>query len=278
MIDGIHFEIPTEAVHNSDILEFKYQGNKYRANYNGLIIDRYTHTCKVSGSIHKYFNNGEHNYNDFSLSDYKKAICDLGKVLNINPEVIKINKIEAGVNIDLGDNLNAYDVLSSILMLNYKIPEKMGQIGYVFKFREYDIKIYAKSLKQYPDKLRIELVIRHKTKRSSIIKEYTPYCNTLEDLGNPEVWKAFGNELILIFDKIIIIDKENLDYNNLTTKETKLLLNGGNALYWKRDWSRQTRHNHLKQFIELIKSRSGTQVKDELKHRMVNKIDTLIKT
>lgn len=276
MIDGIHFEIPSEAVFNSDILEFKCYGNIYRAKYNGFIIDHYGQFCKVSGSIHKYFNDGVHNYNDFTISDYMKALDDLSKVLNVNPEIIRIGRIEIGVNIELDTDYNVYDFLSSVFMLGYKMPEKLGQIGFVFKFREYDLKIYSKKLDKHKEKLRIELVIKHKSKRNVIIKESAPYCNTLMDLSNSDIWKAFGCELLKVFDNIIIIDKDNIDYNNLTPKELKLLINRSNPFYWKKELSRQTRNNHLKRFLNIIKKDGGNRMKDEVKQKIKTKINDLI--
>jgi len=66
MVDGVSFDIPSEAVQDSDILEFKRYGNGERANYKGLIITRDNLSCSVRGSLHKYFNDGKHNYNDFT--------------------------------------------------------------------------------------------------------------------------------------------------------------------------------------------------------------------
>lgn len=274
MIDGLHFKIPSEVVIDSDILEFTDHRDSYRAKYNGLIFDRYAQICKVNGSIHKYFNNGKHNFNDFTLSDYKYALNDLSKVLNINPEIIRIGRIEIGVNLDL--DINVYEFLSCVLMLGYKMPEKLGQIGFIFKFKEYDLKIYCKELDNHKNRLRIELVVKHTTKRNAIIKEFAPYCNTLEDLTDPNIWRAFGCELLKVFDKIIIIDKDNIDYTSLTTKEQKLLINGGNPFYWQKEWSRQTRNNHLKRFAETIRKKGGDRIKNEIKRKIETKINDLI--
>lgn len=277
MIDGLHFEIPSEAVTNSDILEFRSNGDRYRAKYNGLILDRYTQSCKVNGSIHKYFNCGLHNYNDFPLSNYVEALRDLSKTLNITPATIKVGRIEIGVNIDLDIDADVSEFLSCVFMLDYKTPEPLGQIGFVFKFKEYDFKIYAKELDRYKDRLRIELVIKHKSKRDAIIKEFAPYCNTLEDLANSNVWRAFGYELSKVFENIIIIDKEKIDYDSLTPKDVKLLINGMSPLYWGKRWSnRQTRNNHLNRFLEIIKAKGGNTIKEEIKAKIEAKVNELI--
>lgn len=276
MIDGIHFEIPAETIMQSDILEFRSNGDRYRAKYNGLILDRYTQSCRVNGSIHKYFNNGVHNYNDFTLSNYIAALNDLSKVLNIAPEFIRIGRIEIGVNIDLDIDTDVNEFLSSVFMLEYKIPEMLGQIGFIFKFREYDLKIYSKELDKCRNRLRIELVVKHKSKRDVIIKEFAPFCNTLEDLTNSNVWRAFGSELLKVFGNIIIIDKENIDYSSLSSKEEKILINGSNPFYWRKNWSRQTRNNHLKRFLDIIRTKGGNDIKDVVRTKIEAKINELI--
>lgn len=274
MIDGIHFEIPAESIVNNDILEFRSNGDRYRAKYKGLILDRYAQSCKVNGSIHKYFNNGLHNYNDFTLSNYIEVLNDLSKVLNVSPEFIRIGRIEIGVNIDL--DVDIYEFLSSVSMLEYKIPEALGQIGFIFKFREYDLKIYRKELDKC-QRLRIELVIKHKSKRDVIIKEFAPFCNTLEDLANSNIWRAFGLELLKVFGSIIIIDKENIDFDSLTPKERKLFINGINPFYWRKDWSsRQTRNNHLHRFLDIIKTKGGNSIKETVRAKVEAKIKELI--
>lgn len=274
MIDGVHFEIPAETIMQSDILEFRSNGDRHRAKYNGLILDRYTQSCKVNGSMHKYFNNGVHNYNDFTLSNYITALNDLSRVLNIAPEFIRIGRVEIGVNIDLDVDVNEF--LSSVFMLEYKIPEMLGQIGFIFKFREYDLKIYGKELAKCQDKLRVELVVKHKSKRDVIIKEFAPFCNTLDDLTNSNIWRAFGSELLKVFGNIIIIDKESIDYSSLSPKEEKILINGSNPFYWRKNWSRQTRNNHLKRFLGIIKTKGGDNIKEVVKAKIEAKINELI--
>lgn len=278
MIDGIHFEIPTEAVTDSDILEFRSNGDRYRAKYNGLILDRYAHSCKVNGSIHKYFNDGLHNYNDFTLSNYIDALNDLSKTLNVSPEAIRIGRIEVGVNIDLDMNTDVSEFLACIFMLDYKTPEPLGQIGFIFKFREYDLKIYSKELDGYKDRLRIELVIKHKAKRKAIIKEFAPFCDTLEDLTNSNIWRAFGNELLNVFDSMVIIDRGNIDYNSLSPKDMEVLAKGcSSPFYWRKNWStKRTRSNHLNRFLGVLKAKGGNTIKEHIRAKIEARINELI--
>lgn len=275
MLDGLHFDIPSEAVKESDILEFRAYGNGKRATYNGLLItDRCEALCFVRGSIHKYYNEGKHNYDDFKLSDCIKAVNNLKKDFNINPETIEITRIEFGVNLDL--SIEVDDFLSYVVSFRNKVPITTEQ-GLIFKFDDYEVKLYNKKLKGHKDRLRLELVVRRKRKRLDIIKEYAPYCNTLSDILNSNIWRAFSSELVEVFNDIIILDKENINYAILTPKEAELITKGASPFYWSKKWSnRQTRSNHLKTFLGIIEDKCSSNIKDEVRSLIIEKTSILI--
>lgn len=274
MVDGVSFDIPSEAVQDSDILEFKRYGNGERANYKGLIITRDNLSCSVRGSLHKYFNDGKHNYNDFTLSDFINTVSDLEKTLNINAETTRIGRVEAGVNIDLDTDIDEF--IGSVILFNNTIPVSTPQ-GIVFQFREYDIKIYKKELKGYKDRLRVEVACKHKSKRDRIIKEYATYCTTLSDLTNSNVWQAFGNELESVCDNLILIDREHINYSNLKSKDAELLTKGVSLFFWTKKWnSRATRMRHLDRFVELSSKYGGNDIREEIKTATASKIKELI--
>lgn len=274
MVDGVSFDIPSEAVQDSDILEFKRYGNGERANYKGLIITRDNLSCSVRGSLHKYFNDGKHNYNDFTLSDFINTVSDLEKTLNINAETTRIGRVEAGVNIDLDTDIDEF--IGSVILFNNTIPVSTPQ-GIVFQFREYDIKIYKKELKGYKDRLRVEVACKHKSKRDRIIKEYATYCTTLSDLTNSNVWQAFGNELESVCDNLILIDREHINYSNLKSKDAELLTKGVSPFFWTKKWnSRATRMRHLDRFVELSSKYGGNDIREEIKTATASKIKELI--
>lgn len=274
MIDGLHFEIPTEAIRNSDVLEFRSYGGGLRAVYNGLIItDSNKPLSRVRGSIHKYFNNGLHNYNDLTLIDFIKTIDDLGKTLNINPSSIQISRVEFGVNVDI--NINVDKFISYVLMYSNIVPT-MTSKGIVFQLDAYDVKLYNKKLKGFNDRLRVEVAVKRKRHRNAIIKEYAPYCNTLDDLTNTNIWRAFANELVRVFDDILIVDKESIDYANLSANEVEILSKGLNPFHWKSFSNRQTRANHFERFLSVVNSRGGNNTKESVKRAIQSKTYELI--
>lgn len=274
MVDGVSFDIPSEAVQDSDILEFKRYGNGERANYKGLIITRDNLSCSVRGSLHKYFNDGKHNYNDFTLSNFIRTISDLEKTLNIKADIIRIGRIETGVNLDI--DMDVDEFIGSVILFNNTHPTTCDN-GIIFKLNDYDLKLYRKELKGHDNRLRIELAIKKKRKRESIIKEYATYCSTLSDLTNPKVWQAFGNELESICDNLIIIDREGIDYTHLKPKDAELLTKGISSFYWTKKWNnRMTRNRHLNRFVELSSIYGGSNIREKIKHATIAKIKKLI--
>ena len=280
MIDGITLSnIPIEAVTNSDILEFKPMGNREEARYNGLIISKSETSCRLRGSIHKYFNGGEHNYNDFTLLDFVNALNDLCRTINIEPQTIRLTGFEIGVNLDVN---NIDRVLDSILLYNNAEPTKRKGITR-FVFAEYEVKIYKKELKGYKPKLRFELALRRSRKTKSILSNYLKKhkskeyisCNTLSDLTSSLIWQIYSQELLTVFDDIVMVDTDHLNLSELSKKNRELVTSGLAPGYWVRDWSnRMTRNRRLKRFKDILNSSST--LKEELREQISSKIKELI--
>jgi hypothetical protein len=52
-----------------------------------------------SGSIHQFWNDGKHNYNDFTMLDFRKAVEKLSEIVGMDLWSFRVFKMEAGVNI-----------------------------------------------------------------------------------------------------------------------------------------------------------------------------------
>jgi len=279
MIDGLKFSIDPQCVSNSDVLEFRrIDDERKEAKCRGLTIKLYPKSCYVRGSIHKYKNNGVHNTDDFPLSVFVETLRDLAATLNMNPEVIPLTNFEFGVNIEL--HFDAQKFINSIVYYNsgsYSNNEK----GVTISFFEWDIKIYLKEIECREQAanniLRFEISINKMRKIRSMIKNEGVFCSTLADLANSTLWRILGDELLNIFDNMLIVDRDSIDIKGLNEKEINLYINGGVPSYWTKKWDkRMTKKRELAKFNELIKKHSTSTMKEDVRCLIFDKINSLI--
>lgn len=125
----------------------------------------------LEGSLHKFHNNGEHNYNDYGFKDIVTTIDRLRDELGIDPLKSIIQNIEFGVNIRVPFNPTVF--LKSRI-INYKGQPKDKHSpngkGLLIQFprTSYLIKIYDKGAQydQFDNILRFEI----KTRRMAFVK------------------------------------------------------------------------------------------------------------
>ena len=117
--------------------------------YNGLEFRIYdTGTITLAGSLHKYWNNGAHNYNDFNLDALNSILKDLNTKFGIVPENCILKCLEIGINVvppmPTNEILN-YCFLHKTLPFEYKHNSDEGRYKQV-QHSQYIIKIYNKAL------------------------------------------------------------------------------------------------------------------------------------
>ncbi|MFN4234413.1 MAG: hypothetical protein ACK4IK_06350 [Bacteroidia bacterium] len=115
----------------------------------------------LSGSLHKYYNGGMHNYNDFNAVMYQNVLDEINIKFGILPENLRILQIEYGVNIN--PEIPTDEVLKGLLQhkrkdFELKISNDRGKY-YQVMHEQYIIKIYDKAKQYKLDKkiLRIEI-------------------------------------------------------------------------------------------------------------------------
>lgn len=202
--------------------------NRY-STYNGITFSISSNaTVGISGSLHKYHNEGIHNHDDFSYSKLLNVIKDLYAKFGINPKKVYLNNLEFGVNIELPykpqilfDNLVSHKCKPFLIE-----QEKKMQNAWV-NYENYRLKIYDKGL-QYGlnnDLLRIEV----KVMKMAFISKVQ--IKTLWDLTDIQKLNKLKDILIYIYDEILFSDS-TIDLPSLTHKEQEILKDGGNPKYW----------------------------------------------
>ena len=117
LIDFVKYDllgVAPDHLEQNNLLDFHYKVNsktgelgKYKnAYFRGLEIKIFEATTAhpeqritVEGSLHKYWNKGAHNFNDFGIVEVKQVFADLQRKFEIRPENCVLRQLEIGVNI-----------------------------------------------------------------------------------------------------------------------------------------------------------------------------------
>lgn len=158
MVDYTKFELPSyfeKILKENSLLEFQAKvdlnggliGDRSIAYYRGLTFTIYeSKRITVAGSLHKYWNKGKHNFNDFSTENLLKVLNDLKNKFKITPDVCDIKQLEIGIN--FRPPYTTKEILASCLL------HKTSQLKWIFTpdegnykqvmHRNYYIKVYDK--------------------------------------------------------------------------------------------------------------------------------------
>lgn len=229
---------------------------KQHVNYFGLTFSIKNTNVRLTGSIHKYKNNGLHNHNDFTKTQVHEVINELSEKFKIDLQNSRINNLEFGINVVLP--------FEPKMVLNRLITHKgepftreveEGKMFYQCKRSQFIIKIYDKGLQyqQVSNILRFEL----KVLKMQFFRTKNIELKVLADLLNDSVYPKLGGILRAYFDEILF-DEPNINLNDLNTIEKEIYLRGRNPKTWitdSRTESKQKELQRLKErFLEILKT------------------------
>lgn len=218
----------------------------------------------IGGSLHKYFNEGEHNYNDFSQHDFELVILELEKEFNIKPSNLRILVIELGANI-------IHDFITKLIVNNCfdhkktKMVNGVGRPNAIYRearHNKYRVKVYDKGHQYRLDKeiLRIENHYNNWSQyRLEGIETLADFiaCNKADfvlDLINR--WQE-----IVFYDYSINAEKWNKYTNAIFWDDIKLM-------------SDKTITTHRKRLNKLC-SEAPLNIKEEIKNLIIQNINSL---
>jgi hypothetical protein len=232
-----------------------------RTNYFGLTFSITNTNVRLKGSIHKYKNQGLHNYNDFTKTQIHDVINELSKKFEIDLQNSRLNNLEFGVNVVLP--------FEPKILLNNLISYKgepftreieEGKIYYQCKLSQFTIKIYDKGLQyqQVKNILRFELKVTTMQFFNKKVK-----LKVLADLLNDGIYPKLGGILKAYFDQILFDESINLKNLNATERET--YLRGRNPKTWITDSRTESEQKDLerlrKSFLKVLeKYRKGENI------------------
>lgn len=227
---------------------------KQYASYFGLTFSIKNTNVRLTGSIHKYKNNGLHNHNDFTKTQVHDVIIELSGKFQIDLQNSPINNLEFGVNVVLPfEPKIVLDRLITHKGEPFTREVEEGKIYYQCKRSQFIIKIYDKGLQyqQVSNILRFEL----KVLKMQFFSTKNIELKVLSDLLNDSIYPKLGGVLRAYFDEILF-DEPNINLNDLNTTEKEIYLRGRNPKTWitdSRTESKQKELQRLKErFLEIL--------------------------
>jgi len=216
---------------------------------------------ELAGSIHKYFNDGKHNYNQFDRKEAEIALKRLIKVTGLQLPYYKVESVEVGVN--LIPPIPSDDIINNVLMYKRKPFEAKhcndeGNYKQV-KLSEYWVKLYNKRLhyeiQGYDighEILRFELKI-NKMRMLAKYRVFTleDLLNNIEDIAKDMLPKAWMEALL---------------YDPTVNKQTKeQTIKYANVNFWREIAEERSYNYHHKKLYRLMEGNTcaiQAQVKD----------------
>ncbi len=241
------------------------------AKYNGLKFIIYPNEyVELQGSLHKYYNLGLHNWNDFHFSDLQSVLNQLEENFSLELDCCVIQNIELGVN--LSPAVATKMILDGLLYHRSKPFERTSthRPGYIkqVQHERYRIKAYDKRL-QYCQMGLNDPRFRYELSYKKMVDINELGIHTLNDLKGDRWHLPALKLLIKTWDKVMLYDYTiRKDQLNDHQRETRIH-QWQNASYWL-NLTKQLRHKQKKKYNECMKNNSD-QLHTEIKYQIDKK-------
>ncbi|GGD60720.1 hypothetical protein GCM10011514_25840 [Emticicia aquatilis] len=274
MVDFVKFKVANfKEITTNSLLKFICKQNKDKtkshkeANYNGFTFKSFdSGYLIVSGSLHKYYNEGEHNHNDFTFSMLQLVVEDLQNKFHFNLDDCYLQNIELGVNIV--PVINTQSIIEGLVVHKNKDFDTRKRGFYKQAHHsQYYLKVYNKA-NQYNlsgQLMRFELkfIKMERLKKLGIRK--------LSDLQENHWIDLIQDVLLYEWDKILLFDK-SINIDSFTNKRQLQLHRWKDSNYWLH-LEKNKRYRELKQYKKIVSQYSDLiqdRTKDIIKDKWIS--------
>jgi len=217
MIDLFKIKITDETLINTvwsnPLLEFDGKSEKrfddevkelVRRKYKNLYFTKFHNRLEIKGSLHYYFNNEEHNANDFYISDCINTILELHETFNLVLDKCYLVNLEYGVNIN--PKILVPDLIHNIIFHEKRPFNRPRNFDYKIAGNEAykQIKAYDKSV-QFPNNCNNAFRFEVKSKQAKFINGLGLF--TLQNLTDRICYNVLINSLLNEWDNVLLFDK-----------------------------------------------------------------------
>ncbi|MGM1056052.1 MAG: hypothetical protein ACQEWG_09220 [Bacteroidota bacterium] len=271
----------SENLSHFDFEQIQTKETKY---YKGILFCFYSNRLEILFRPHYYFNNNEHNANDFFVKDCISVIQDFIDILEIEDfEPYKIVNLEFGFNLIL--NMPIENLITFIGYHGKNEFKTDTGLAYSKKCYTYNRKGIAntyKTIKAYAKGIQFPEYTDRNTFRFEVKSKKSRYINPLgikniADLLNPEIYNELGTKLLEEFKDVLILDNETT-FVNLSEKEKDALKDYLNTHTWykilQNKKNRNSFSNEKKKYFVLL-DKTGNNIHTVLYNLISKKLDQL---
>ena len=230
-----------------------------------------TSVITVEGSLHKFWNNGEHNFNDFGEKGILKVLQELEEKFSITPDNCILRQIELGLNINPPPLYSTKTIIDSCFLhktTSFKSIYVRDEGEYIqARHQQYIVKIYNKR-KHYARKgyeinkeiMRFELKITR--------------MRYLNNYGIQTLW-----DLMNIFDFAQCLYLVRKEWNNVLFYDFEAFKNNKNeSLYCNPNFWGSLKYSDLKYHrnnLKNIVNKSPVNIKKNIDELFIEKFRNL---
>ncbi len=283
MLCGIKLRLDYDAISQllrNPKLEFKSLGNRRTKTwdesqiciFNGMKIHiKNSGFGWIKGSLHKYYNGGIHNYDDFLWEEVFLATNDLSERLGISIQELPLVNLEWGVNIKT--DIHPKEIISGLVMHKGVRFERMyvtPGTHYTCCHFQFSVKIYDKGTQNrlQENLLRVEIA----AERAAYFKKLG--VNTLNDLENYATRVNLQNALLQGgWKDLILLEPGILKVKPQNKREKDLIHNWSNPNYWL-NLSKRSRC-YQREMYDKFRLESGLDVKEKVYQSISEKLRQL---
>jgi hypothetical protein len=237
------FIVETGELLNKRIAE--YRGMKFYIHVTGTII--------ISGSLHKFMNNGRHNHNDFKRSQLTNVINEFCSIFNLYSGNCTLINLEVGANVT--PPIPTKELLKYLFM-HFRNEYRFADINKgTYKqvtYSEYLLKAYDKSAQYSLDietfRFEIKMMGSRMINRNGV--------RTLDDLYNKLKLEKLGNLLLDKWRESLLYDPAITNELFINSKEHEKYVQWGNPVFWfdmanNKDIHRNAFSKEMKKYREI---------------------------
>lgn len=252
-------EVVSSSLLNSKLLDFQREVNEdtgelshksYRESlYKGLKFRVYDKGYSmIMGSLHKFCNSGNHNYNDFNYENLVSVLLELESNFLVDLSKWELQNVEIGLNIT--PPVSASATVKSLLVHRMKIFKYYSIANSEYKqaiHSNYYIKAYSKTM-QY--NLSDE-VFRFEIKYRKMMKLKEISINTVNDLKNRWKLKLALDLLYKEWESVLLYDPTINESNLSNYHKNVKIWQWKSAERWVNDLGKNQRSRELKKLEEV---------------------------